>query len=183
MLQFVSSNANKARELQHVLQMPLELCPQMLPEIQTDDLTELVTYKARTAFAALGKPLLVEDTSLYFEGWGQLPGPLIKWFLRNLSLTDLFRAVEAGGNLRARAVCMIGWTHNGEEVRHFVGEIRGYVCQPRGQEGFGWDAIFQPNGSSRTFAEMSQEEKLCYSMRTLAASQLKDFLAPEVTQS
>jgi non-canonical purine NTP pyrophosphatase (RdgB/HAM1 family) len=183
MLQFVSSNTNKAKELQNVLQTPLELCPLLLPEIQTDDLEELVGYKARTAYDACAKPLIVEDTSLYFDAWGNLPGPLIKWFLRNLSLEQLVQAVAVGGNLRARAVCVIGLTQDGEEVHQFRGVVAGELQQPRGQAGFGWDAIFQPEGSTHTFAEMTAAEKQRYSMRTLAAQALKDFLAPVATQS
>ena len=44
---------------------------------------------------------------------------------------------------------------------------------PRGTNGFGWDAIFQPLGSERTFAEMTPEEKDHFSMRRLALEQLR----------
>jgi len=44
---------------------------------------------------------------------------------------------------------------------------------PRGTSGFGWDAIFQPLGSERTFAEMTPEEKDRFSMRRLALEQLR----------
>ena len=70
MLQFVSSNTNKARELEEILQISIQMKPLELMEIQTDDLTELVAHKARNAFRLSPSPLLVEDTSIYFEQWG-----------------------------------------------------------------------------------------------------------------
>ena len=59
MLQFVSSNPNKARELEEILQISIQMKPLELMEIQTDDLTDLVAHKARNAFQLSPSPLLV----------------------------------------------------------------------------------------------------------------------------
>ena len=58
-----------------------------------------------------------------------------------------------------------------------MGEVSGVIAsQPRGDEGFGWDAIFIPDGSSKTWAEMNLDEKQQNSMRSLALNKLKRFL-------
>lgn len=183
MLHFVSSNADKARELQEMLQTSLQLHPLALHEIQTDDLVELVTHKAQIAFAELQQPLLVEDTSLYFLQWRKLPGPLIKWFLQNLTLGGLVEALAVGGNMRAQAVCVLGWTFDGNEVECFSGEVPGQIVSPRGLHGFGWDSIFQPEGSARTFGEMTLAEKQEFSMRALAAEKLRRSAGWQARQS
>ena len=107
MLQFVSSNPNKVRELEGILQISIQMNPLELIEIQTDDLTELVIYKARNAFQLSPSPLLVEDTSLYFEQWRNLPGPFIKWFIKSFTLEKLVELLSQGENLKARAVCVL----------------------------------------------------------------------------
>ncbi len=54
--------------------------------------------------------------------------------------------------------------------------IEGTVVSPRGTNGFGWDAIFQPERSSKTFAEMTAAEKNQFSMRRLAVEGLRRHL-------
>ena len=173
MLQFVSSNPNKARELEEILQIPIQMKPLELMEIQTDDLTELVAHKARNAFRLSPSPLLVEDTSLYFEQWGNLPGPFIKWFIKSLTLEKLVDLLFHGENHKARAVCILGFTFDGEKVHCFEGEVLGEIVFPRGNCGFGWDPIFQPIGSPKTFGEMTTTEKQSFSMRERAAHAFK----------
>ena len=147
-----------------------------LPELQTTDLKELVEYKVRQAYASVKAPVLVEDTSLYFSAWDQLPGPLIKWFVKHLGLEGLVRALSPFEDKSGRAVCCLGYTEDGETVHYFEGEIRGHIVSPRGTQGFGWDVIFQPEGQDRTFAEMTLVEKQAISMRRLAANRLNAFL-------
>jgi non-canonical purine NTP pyrophosphatase (RdgB/HAM1 family) len=159
MLQFVSSNPNKVHELKEILQIPIQMKSLDLVEIQTDDLTELVVHKARNAFQLSPNPLLVEDTSLYFEQWGTLPGPLIKWFIKSLSLEKLVGLLSQGESLSARAVCVLAFTSDGKKVHCFKGEVQGEIVSPRGNHGFGWDPIFQPIGSAKTFGEMNSTEK------------------------
>jgi inosine/xanthosine triphosphate pyrophosphatase family protein len=53
--------------------------------------------------------------------------------------------------------------------------VQGKVVPPRGR-GFGWDSIFQPQGSEKTMGEMTPEEKSSFSMRVLALSDLREQL-------
>ena len=58
-----------------------------------------------------------------------------------------------------------------------MGETRGEVLvQPRGAQKFGWDAWFQPTGSTKTFAEMTPDEKDAVSHRGKAYRKLADYL-------
>ena len=51
------------------------------------------------------------------------------------------------------------------------------AASPRGENGFGWDVIFVPDGESRTFAEMTAEEKNSRSHRSRAFAELRRLLS------
>jgi len=176
-LHFVTSNENKRRELEALLGEPLGQEALNLPELQTSVLEDITRHKLRAAFTRLRKPVVVEDTSLYFSAWNELPGPLVKWFLKNLGPDGMVQALKPFQDFRARAVCCLGYTEDGETLHLFQGEVPGRIVPSRGSREFGWDAIFQPEGFAKTFGEMTPEEKFAVSMRARAANQLRDFLS------
>jgi non-canonical purine NTP pyrophosphatase (RdgB/HAM1 family) len=175
-LRFVTSNKDKLREAAELLRRPLAAVTLELEEIQTTDLERLVRHKTLQAYRSVRRPLIVEDTSLLFKAWGELPGPFIKFFLANLGLNGLVDALSAFENWDAVAVCGVGY-HDGVEIHYFEGRAEGQIVAPRGAGGFGWDPIFRPLGAERTFAEMAPEEKHRYSMRAAAMKALSDYLA------
>lgn len=59
----------------------------------------------------------------------------------------------------------------------FIGKIDGLIAKkPRGDKGWGWDPVFIPEGSSKTFGEMEEAEKNKYSMRAKALKLFKKWL-------
>ncbi|HIN46981.1 MAG TPA: non-canonical purine NTP pyrophosphatase [Deltaproteobacteria bacterium] len=181
-LHFATSNSNKLRELSSLLDSPLISTPLDLQEIQTTDLHELVKNKLQQAFDKLSAPVIVEDTSLYFEAWNELPGPFVKWFLESLGLEGMVCALSQFEDTSARAVCCLGFTIDGKTMHFFEGKVKGYIVEPRGSRNFGWDSIFQPAGQQKTFGEMSPEEKQRLSPRGKAAVKFKQFLKLKVKQ-
>jgi len=174
MLTFITSNANKLAEVERILGYSLAQESLLLEEIQAVDLEPVVRHKARQAYVLLGRPVLVEDTGLSFAAWNGLPGALIKWFLQSLGTPGICRLLRNETNRTATAITLFAHCDS-SDCRVFVGKISGTVPEaPRGTNGFGWDAIFQPAGSERTFAEMVPEEKDRFSMRRLALEQLRD---------
>ncbi|KPJ85647.1 hypothetical protein AMJ57_02400 [Parcubacteria bacterium SG8_24] len=144
-----------------------------LPEIQAVDPREVITAKLQAARREQDGRLVVEDTSLYLDCLGgRLPGPLIKWFIETLKAPGIFELADKYGIYGARAAVMIGYTH-GEKISFFEGDVTGRLVAPRGDNGFGFDPIFQPDGSSRTFAEMTREEKCMDSHRKRAFQALQ----------
>ncbi len=77
-LLFVTGNAGKAREVAAILGTAVERLDLELPEIQALDVAEVVRHKAATAFARAGRPVVVEDTGLYLDALGGLPGALVR---------------------------------------------------------------------------------------------------------
>ena len=174
-LRFVTSNADKLREASEILARPVEGHPLDLEEIQSADLKAVVSHKVNQAFTLLRQPLFVEDTALSFLAWGGLPGPFVKFFLNQLHPEGLYKALSPFENFEALALCGVGY-HDGQKAHYFEGQIAGTIVSPRGDLGFGWDCLFVPKRETRTFAEMSAEEKHLYSMRALALQGLSDHL-------
>jgi len=80
------------------------------------------------------------------------------------------------GNNKAEAKTIIGYSTGAGEVHFFEGVVEGEMVEPRGVLGWGWDPIFKPLGYTKTFAEMTPEEKTQVSMRKFAADKFKAFL-------
>ncbi len=175
-LYFATSNAHKHQELQAILGVPVARIDIDLPEIQALDVTEVVRAKAIQAYEQTGKVVLVEDTGLGFAAWHGLPGALMRWFLQTIGNEGLCRMMADEANRAATAKTAIGM-FDGREVIVCHGEVPGVIAhQPAGGNGFGWGAIFQPEGQGaevKTFAEMTPEEKNRISSRRLAAEALR----------
>lgn len=168
---FVTSNENKLREVQAILEFPLRQIELDIPEIQSLDVCEVVQDKALRAFQKVGKPVVVEDTGLYIHGLNGFPGALVKWVLKTVGASWLCRGVSRDRSAHAKtAVCFC----NGKNFEIFTGEIQGEISfESQGASGFGWDSIFIPKGCSETFAEMPMEAKNSISMRRIAFLKMK----------
>ncbi len=174
MLTFITGNAEKLAEIERLLGYTLAHAALALEEIQALDLEAVARHKARQAYDLLHRPVLVEDTGLAFAAWNGLPGALVKWFLISIGADGLCRLLQDEPNRTATATTVFAYC-DGEQLHVFAGRVAGVITrQPRGDNGFGWDTIFQPQGSAHTFAEMLPEEKDRFSMRRLAVEQLRD---------
>jgi XTP/dITP diphosphohydrolase len=172
-----TSNEHKANAVQAVLGRPVQHINIDLPEIQALDVRGVIEHKAREAYRRVGKPVLVEDTSLSVQAWNGLPGALIRWFLETVGNEGICKMLEGYEQVEATAETCLGY-FDGENFVSFSGLVEGRIArQPRGHNGFGWDPIFIPRGWDKTFAEMTPEEKRSLvSMRTEAVLKLKAFL-------
>lgn len=176
-LTFITGNPNKAAQLSQWLDHPVEHLKLDLNEIQTTDLNELVTHKAREAYTKLQQPVLVEDTALIFHALGNLPGPFIKFFEKELGLANCCRILDPFSDRSATAIAVYGLCVDGTNVETFWGETKGRIVEhPIGNEGFGWNPIFSPEGSDKTFAQMTMEEVKPYNHRAKATEKLANYL-------
>jgi len=173
-LYFVTGNKNKHDEAKAIIPELLQLDID-LPEIQEMNSQKIIESKLQAIKQEENGKYVVEDNSLVIEGMNGLPGPLIKWFLKSIGNEGLVKLSSVFGD-KAKAVVTIGYADENKNFLHFEGTIIGNIVSPRGENGFGWDSIFQPSGSDKTFAEMSLEEKTKYSMRAIAFKKLKENL-------
>lgn len=147
-----------------------------LPEIQELDAHKIIQAKLEAAMQHHEGNFIVEDTSLYVDGLNGLPGPLIKWFLKAVDTDGVYKMAASTDSVEAQAKTIIGYASSSREIHFFEGVIEGKIVEPRGNHGFAWDTIFQPEGYDTTFAEMTAEEKNGISMRKIAIEELSRFL-------
>jgi XTP/dITP diphosphohydrolase len=170
---FITGNPAKAEQVGWHLDTPVKHRAIDLPEIQSLELKEIIEHKAREAFQAVQSPVLVDDTALVFHALGRLPGPLIKWFLHELDNDGLCSLLDAYNNRSATAQVLFGY-YDGTKLQTFSGKAKGSIAKrPRGERGFGWDPIFIPDGSDKTWGEMTREEQSATSMRRIALKKLE----------
>lgn len=168
----VTSNRNKWLEAQRILGKSLERVELDLPELQAESVSEVALAKARAAFAVLGRPVIVEDAGIELSGLGGFPGPFIKYWEKLGGLASICRAADGLGDRGVRAVCALG-VCSARGSRAVSGVVLGTLSsEPRGRNGFGWDAIFIPEGETRTFGEMTADEKDARSHRRRAWQEL-----------
>lgn len=145
-------------------------------EPQSLSFEEVSSAKAKQAFDAIRTPLIVDDSGLTVTAWNGLPGPLMVWFTDTVGIEGLLEMTASLKDRRATATAVICYMDN-NETHVFRGDTHGTLAtEPRGDSGFGFDPIFIPDGSTKTFAEMSPEEKNNTSHRGKAAQAFKLFL-------
>lgn len=175
---FITGNQSKADYLAALLGVQLAHQKIELDEIQSVSLEEIVTHKVKQAYAAIQKPVLVEDVALGFDAISGLPGPFVKFFVDAPDgLENLCRMLDGFSDRGAVAKSVFGY-YDGVEVQLFAGELRGTIAQhPRGDGGFGWDKIFEPTGyDGRTRAELNPDEDQETYVTIKPFAQLKAYL-------
>jgi len=84
--------------------------------------------------------------------------------------------MEGEKNRKASARLGIGY-HDGKQIKVFIGETKGTITDNiRGENGFGWDPVFIPQKCSKTYAEMTFEERSKTSHRRKGLEEFKKFL-------
>lgn len=176
---FVSSNADKRREVAALLSSPriaVHTVDVKLEEIQSVDMAKIAEDKAVKGFKQVWRPVLVEQTGLLLRGFGDLPGGFTQIFWDTLGSEQFVRFFSALASGEAVAKSVFAFC-DGRRIRVFQGTTRGRIAPaPRGENNFGWDSIFIPDGRGCTYAEMTQEEKCDLSMRSLALKEVREYL-------
>lgn len=176
-LYLVTGNAHKLKEWQQILpsDIAMETVDVDLPEIQSDDVEEIVRDKAKRAYEVVGKPVVVEDVSAGLDEFDGLPGPFIKFFNKRLGGDALYKLA---GEREARATVSASVAYyDGSEMIVVRADVHGRAVEPRIREGFGFDITFLPDGEELTFAEMTPEKKHSLSHRASAIQMLLEKLA------
>ncbi|MEZ0345714.1 MAG: XTP/dITP diphosphatase [Infirmifilum sp.] len=174
-----TSNQHKLAELSLALApYRVQLVPVRVKkiEIQSNNVEEIAA-KAAESLSPLDHPVAVEDSGLYIEALKGFPGPYSHYAYETIGIMGVLKLLEGVENRRALFVSAIAVKTPEGRVEVFKGETEGKISfQARGEGGFGFDPIFLPAGSQKTFAEMSIEEKNEYSHRGKAARKLGEWL-------
>ena len=173
---FATGNKHKFNEARIIL-TNLDIAVGMLrmkdTEIQSDNLMEIAQTSARDVFERCKLPVIVEDAGLFVENLSGFPGPYASYTYETIGNKGLLRLLQKVENRKARFCAVIAYCDN--EVKKpvtFEGEVRGKITLSQrvrsDKSGFGFDPIFQPDRSIKTFAEMTIAEKNKFSHRAKA---------------
>ncbi len=173
---FATTNSGKISEANNILGIEVVPSGLEIPEIQSIDPEKVALQKAADYFAQLKTPLLIEDVSLTFNSLNGLPGPYINDFSKALGNKGLIELIK-GNDRTATAMTTLVYCDKDRNPHLFQGIIQGKIStEERGSNGFGWDPIFIPDGTTKTFAEMTESEKNSLSMRKIALQKFKTWL-------
>lgn len=184
---FATNNRHKIDEIRNVLQNRFRIITlkeagieKEIPEPH-DSLEENALEKSMTIHRLTGSDCFSEDTGLETEALEGMPGVRSARFAGEqadaaANMEKLLVLMKGRENRRARFRTVISLILD-EKSYCFEGICPGRIIeQPRGNGGFGYDPVFIPDGSEKTFAEMSLEEKNIFSHRRKATDALASFL-------
>lgn len=189
---FATNNENKVEEIKSVIGSLFDVVSLReagididIPEPH-DTLEENASEKSRTIYKLTGENCFSEDTGLETDALNGEPGVKSARYAgegRNFedNIEKLLTLINGTENRKARFRTVVSLIIDGKE-NLFSGICEGNLAlEPKGEKGFGYAPIFIPVGDTRTFAEMSLEDKNRFSHRQKAISQLVAFLSPNGT--
>ena len=191
---FATNNQNKIAEIKTALTQGLEIVTLKEAGIDIeiaepfDTLEENAREKATVIFNITKQNCFSEDTGLEVKALNGAPGVKSARYAgdeadnkKNIAL--LLKNMEGKKERNAHFKTVICLLLQNEEYL-FTGICKGKInLEEMGSMGFGYDAIFTPDGADKTFAEMTMDEKNKYSHRKKALVQLITFLNPHNEQS
>jgi XTP/dITP diphosphohydrolase len=189
-LLLATRNKHKAREFSELLGAEFRLTdlaahPE-IPEVPESGRTfaENARLKATTVSRLLPGLVLADDSGLEVDSLGGAPGVYSARYAgkgatdaaSRRKLLDAMADVAPEAPRSARFCCVLVLARAGELLATFDGTAEGQIVRvERGTAGFGYDPLFRPNGSERTFAELSAAQKNSLSHRGAAVAQLREF--------
>ncbi len=187
-LVFATNNAHKLAEVRSILAADYELlsladigCHDDIPET-ADTLEGNALIKAHWGYDRYGYDCFADDTGREVEALGGGPGVHTARYAypdRHDPVENtkkLLRELKEKNTRSAQFRTVIALIEKGEH-RLFEGIVRGEIAtEERGTEGFGYDPVFIPEGTGKTFAELGVDVKNDISHRARAVKQLAEYL-------
>ena len=192
-LVLASANPDKSREIADILGaegIEVEARPAGVPDVDEtgDTLEDNARLKAEALVQATGSAAVADDTGLEVEALGGAPGVFSARFAGEgatyaENVAKLLAELDAAGasapgerRARFRTVALAAFPDGREVVAE--GTVEGTIAlAPEGDGGFGYDPVFIPDGSDRSFAAMTRAEKDACSHRGRAFRALASALA------
>jgi XTP/dITP diphosphohydrolase len=135
---------------------------------------------AQEVYKRASLPVIVEDAGLFIDALKGFPGPYAAYAYKTVGNKGLLKLLQGVENRKAVFKAAIAYCEGETKAPVvFVGEAEGEITVAErvgnGKSGFGFDPIFQPSGSAKTFAEMTLEEKNRFSHRAKAVRKFAEW--------
>ena len=182
-----TNNINKVKEFNEILS-PLGFnCLSLKdlniicdPEETGSTFKENALIKAKEIAKYTNRVILADDSGMEVDAYPNLLGIYSHRFLENepYSIKNATLIEMLKNKIKtARYVCVIALINFNEQELFFEGICEGHISDiPKGNNGFGYDPIFIPNGLDKTMAELESDEKNKISHRGIASNKLVEYL-------
>ncbi len=189
-LLLATSNPHKLQEVRQILSPhgitlygihDLNLDPEDVDE-NGSNYYENALIKATALAKLTNMPIIADDSGIEVEAMDNKPGIHSARYSKECgghhnAIKNILEKVEETGNRKARFVCNVVLLNTEKEPRLFEGITTGEIAsEERGEEGFGYDPIFIPDGYDVSYAELSPAEKNTISHRAKALKKLLTYL-------
>lgn len=180
---FATNNFNKFNEARRILsrnKLAVGMLRVKAIEIQSDKLSDIAQASVTDAFERCRLPVIVEDAGLFVDALNGYPGPYAAYVYKTIGNEGLLKLLEGTADRKATFRSVVAYCDSQacSPIR-FEGEVLGKITSEErrgnGRAGFGFDPVFQPDGSAKTFAEMTIEEKNGFSHRAKAVSRFAEW--------
>lgn len=164
---FVSSNKHKYQEAKQILDsfgIRLGFFKSELEEIQSSSLKEIALNKAKDAFSKCKKPVIIEDDGLFVESLEGFPGPYSSYAFKTIGNNGILKLVSK--NRKAKFVSIITYCDK-KILESFEAKLDGTISKTQKGKGWGYDPIFIPKNSKKTFAQMIDKNKNSHRYKAL----------------
>ncbi|MFH1849183.1 MAG: non-canonical purine NTP pyrophosphatase [archaeon] len=179
---FVTSNGHKVSEARAVLKkygIDIEHIERSYEEPSDYTVEETAKIAAKRMAEEYGKPVIVEDTGIFFSAYPGFPGPNSKFVIHKIGYDGVFRLL-AGKERKAYFLSVIGYCMPGGEARLFSGRMAGSitdkVMHPEADV-LPYERIFIPEGYDKTIVELGAGVKNRISHRARAFHEFGGFLS------
>lgn len=187
-LVFATGNSHKLQEVQGLFKEGFALSclkdvniTEEIPET-ADNLVDNALQKAWYVYKKCGIPCFADDTGLEVEALNGAPGVYSARYAgeqkdSKLNMLLLLKNMNGKENRNARFRTIIAYIDENAQEHIFEGEIRGKIIENMaGENGFGYDPIFVPEGYDKTFAQLSSETKNKISHRARAMEKFLSYI-------
>ena len=136
------------------------------PELQADELGDVVDYGLDVLMPKIDKPFIIDDSGLFIHVLNGFPGVYSHYVYKTLGKHKILELLCGLEHRKAHFKTVIGYVDGNRQKHFFEGVCNGRIGKiSKGSFGFGYDPIFIPDGHERSFALMSPVEKNAISHR------------------
>src|SRR3989344_4409602 len=162
-INFATHNENKVREFREILEPSVKVnhIEMSYPEMRSDEPEEIARMSAEMLANKLKKTVVVEDSGLFIEALNEFPGTCSAYIHKRIGLEGIIKLMKGIKNRNCTYKSAVAYCEPNKKPISFLGEEKGTIAKNvRGNFGFGYDPIFIPEGSKKTYGEMENVEEV-----------------------
>jgi len=166
-LLFVSSNIHKFTETEKILKsfgISIQFFKLNLEEIQSNSIKQIAIKKAQNAFSKCKKPLIIEDDGLCIDSLDGFPGPYSSYVQKTIGNKGILNLLKKDRS--AKFVSNITYCDK-NTLESFEGKLVGTISKSEKGNGWGFDPIFIPKNTQKSFGELINKNSISHRYKAL----------------